>query len=151
MSAKKGSCGIADCKQRQSAPPTANDYINGNWTYGYDGANRLHTASVTGQSFTYNYDQFGNMTCTNTGSQPCTPSPYAISTATNRITTSGYTYDNNGNLRTDNPHGYVYDTENRLTCVVDPVGGLCTTSGATVYTYACPVGVRVIRRKAPEP
>ena len=75
------------------------------------------------------------MTCSNTGSMACTPISFAISTSTNRITTSGYTYDSNGNLLTDNTHGYVYDTENRLTCVVDPNGGLCTTSGATVYTY----------------
>ena len=45
---------------------TANDNnVNGNWTYTYDNLNRLHTAAVTGQSFTYNPDRYGNMTCTN--------------------------------------------------------------------------------------
>jgi RHS repeat-associated protein len=38
----------------------------------------------------------------------------------------------------------VYDTENRLTCVVDPSGGLCTTGGATVYAYD-PDGQRVAK------
>jgi hypothetical protein len=54
---------------------TANDNnVNGNWTYTYDNLNRVHTASKTGQSFTYNPDRYGNMTCTNTGTLPCTPS-----------------------------------------------------------------------------
>jgi hypothetical protein len=46
---------------------TANDSENGNWTYAYDAVNRLQTAAVAGQNFTYNYTadgssgQFGNM------------------------------------------------------------------------------------------
>jgi RHS repeat-associated protein len=113
---------------------TATDSINGNWTYTYDGVNRLKTAAGNSQSFTYNYDAFGNMTCTNTGNLPCTPLGLSFNTATNRISTSGYTYDAAGNLLTDNTHGYVYDAENRLTCVKG-TDGTCTSSTATNYVY----------------
>ena len=39
---------------------TANDSVNGNWTYGYDDFNRLKSASATGQAYTFDYDRFGN-------------------------------------------------------------------------------------------
>ena len=39
----------------------ANDLVSGNWTYGYDGLNRLQTALTTGQNFTYNPDPWSNM------------------------------------------------------------------------------------------
>src|ERR1700731_2567208 len=38
----------------------ANDSANGNWTYSYDALNRLVSANATGQSYTYDYDRFGN-------------------------------------------------------------------------------------------
>ena len=50
---------------------TANDSQNGNWTYQYDNVNRLQSASMTGQNFSFIYTsdgsngQFGNMTCSN--------------------------------------------------------------------------------------
>ena len=112
---------------------TANDSENGNWAYGYDGANRLHTASRAGQAFTYNPDTWGNMTCTNTGSLPCTPQGLSFNTSTNRITTSGYNYDAAGNLLSDSTHSYNYDAENRITCVLDAYGQC--SQNAVQYLY----------------
>jgi RHS repeat-associated protein len=129
------------------------DTVNGTWAYTYDGVNRLYTAVATGHSFQYTDDAYGNMTCVDNGSahSPCTPAgppalAYTHSPQDNRISTSGYSYDNNGNLLTTNSlmRAMVYDTENRLTCVVDPSGGLCTTSGATNYYYD-PNGQRVAK------
>jgi len=123
---------------------TANDSDNGNWTYHYDSLDRISTASMTGQSFTYSPDQYGNMTCTYSGSKPCTPLGLTFNAANNRINDGTHTYDADGNLTADGTHGYVYDAENRITCVVDPNGGLCTTGGATVYYYD-PDGRRVAK------
>ena len=97
-----------------------NDSVNGNWAYTYDNVNRLLTATGAGQNLPLQpeHEPFGNMTCSNTGSLPCTPLGFAISSATNQITTAGYTYDAAGNLLSDNTHGYVYDAENRFTCVL---------------------------------
>ncbi len=64
----------------------------------------------------------------------------------NRITTSGYAYDSNGNLLTDNTHGYVYDGENRLTCVLG-TDGTCTSSTAMLYFYDA-AGQRVGKQQA---
>ena len=91
----------------------ANDYENGNWTYTYDGVNRLQTAAGNGQSFSYNVNPnpWGNMTCSNTGNLACTPLGFSFNSTNNQITTSGYTYDAAGNLMTDNTHHYVYDAE----------------------------------------
>ena len=44
----------------------ANDSENGNWSYSsYDGVNRLKTPTntTTGQTFSYSFDAWGNMTC----------------------------------------------------------------------------------------
>jgi RHS repeat-associated protein len=125
---------------------TANDSQNGNWTYGYDNVNRLHTASMTGQSFTYAPDTWGNMTCTNSGRLPCTPAGLSFSTGNNQISTSGYTYDQSGNLVTDNMHGYVYDLENRLACMVG-TDGTCTSASAVNYLYDAQ-GQRVGKQQA---
>ncbi len=122
---------------------TANDSVNNRqstaWTYTYDGVNRLGTAVTGGQSFTYTYDRYGNMTCTNAGSLPCTPSGMTFNAATNRIT--GYSYDGSGNLRSDGAHQYHYDAENRIDCVGTDVNGNCTAS--SVYYFYDPQGRRV--------
>jgi hypothetical protein len=115
---------------------TANDSQNGSWTYGYDNVNRLQTASGNGQSFTYNVNPnpWGNMTCTNTGNLPCTPLGLSFNAANNQITTTGYSYDQAGNLLSDNTHGYVYDLENRITCV-QGTDGTCTSASPMLYLY----------------
>jgi RHS repeat-associated protein len=93
-------------------------------TYAYDGVNRLWTAVATGNStynLTYSYDRYGNMTCVMNG-QTAGPCPQlSYSTATNQLTTSGYTYDGAGNLTKDSSnlsaHTYQWDGEERVSSV----------------------------------
>jgi YD repeat-containing protein len=121
--------------------------------------NRLQTAATTGQNFTYYPDAWGNMYCTNSvnGGLPCTPThganlPLSFDTTTNRISDGGiHQYDNNvaggpGNLTADGTHGYVYDAENRVTCVLG-LDGTCTSASASLYFYD-PQGQRVGKQQA---
>lgn len=87
---------------------TGNDSVNGNWTYGYDDFNRLKSASATGQSYTYDYDRFGNRWHQN--------GPYTMleSFSGNNNRMDGYSYDAAGNLLNDGTHSYSYDAENRI-------------------------------------
>jgi RHS repeat-associated protein len=81
-------------------------------TYQYDVLNRLSSASATGAtpwSYTYAYDGFGNRT--QQGGQTL-----QYNNANNRLTSTNYTYDANGNLVTAPLNAaYSYDVENRLT------------------------------------
>jgi RHS repeat-associated protein len=84
-------------------------------TYSYDSLNRLGatvetTTSGSGWSETNGYDRYGNRWIDlGGGSQNLT-----FSATTNRITTSGYTYDAAGNLTSDGTSNYAYDAENHL-------------------------------------
>jgi hypothetical protein len=49
-----------------------------------------------------------------------------VSATTNRITTSGYAYDANGNMTNDGSNALTYDGENHL---------LTTNVSAGIYTY----------------
>jgi RHS repeat-associated protein len=77
---------------------------------------------------------------------PCTPLDFSFNSANNQITTTGYTYDAAGNLLSDNTHGYVYDAENRLTCILG-TDGTCTSATATLYLYDAQ-GQRVGKQQA---
>ena len=94
---------------------TANDSASGNWTYGYDDFNRLSTASETGASFVYDYDQLGNRWGTLSG---CTSSNHSACQYTfnsnNQITNNGFQYDRAGNVMNDGIHSYTYDAEGRI-------------------------------------
>ncbi len=97
---------------------TANDFLEGNWTYTYDGFRRLSTASETGQSFAYQYDQFGNRWGTNSSCSSANPSACQFTfNVNNRITNGGFTYDAAGNVTYDGTYSYVYDAEGRVTNV----------------------------------
>ncbi len=80
----------------------------------YDNLNRLATAQEqSGSSWTQTngYDRYGNRTITagvGSGTAP------TFSSTTNRITTSGYSYDAAGNLTVDPSHAYTYDAENKI-------------------------------------
>src|SRR5271157_3712298 len=68
-----------------------------------------------------------------------------------RISDGIHQYDNNvaggpGNMTADGTHGYVYDGENRLTCVWG-TDGTCTSPTATLYFYD-PQGQRVGKQQA---
>jgi RHS repeat-associated protein len=88
---------------------TGNDSVNGNWTYGYDAFNRLASATATGQSYTYDYDRFGNRWHQNG------PHSLSVSFSGNNNRIDGLSYDAAGNLLSDGGvHTYRYDAENRI-------------------------------------
>jgi YD repeat-containing protein len=84
-------------------------------SYSYDTLNRLASATATGSSTysqTFSYDQYGNMDCTASPAEPrCLALTYSAST--NRITTSGYSYDAAGDLTGDGTNTYRWDGESR--------------------------------------
>jgi RHS repeat-associated protein len=81
---------------------TATDSVSAGLTanYSYDYLNRLTAASTSTWGLAWTYDDFGNrLTQSATaGSPPTSSLTYDTTNYTNRITTSGYTYDANGNL-----------------------------------------------------
>ena len=90
-------------------------------SYYYDAVNRLVSAAATGnatysQTFTYTGDgsngAFGNMSCAPSGPACVT---FTYSASSNRITSSGYSYDAAGNLTGDGTHAYQWDAEAHLT------------------------------------
>jgi RHS repeat-associated protein len=101
-----------------------NDNVSSSQThtaaYAYDNVNRLGTAVATGNStynLTFSYDRYGNMTCQLNG-QTNGPCPnWTFNSGTNRITTSGFTYDAAGNLTGDGTYTYEWDAEGRLKSV----------------------------------
>jgi len=98
-------------------------------SYTYDNLNRIATAAETyngSQTWTqtFGYDRYGNRNITaGTGATSLT-----FSSSTNRITTSGYTFDAVGNTTAD-PSGktLAYDAENKM---------LSATNGTTLGNYS---------------
>jgi len=109
--------------------------------YAYDALNRLITAQTTGPQWglSWSYDGFGNRTSQTVtkGSGPA--ASLAINAANNRITTSGYGYDSNGNLTQMPGQTSVFDIENRL-------GSASGSFGAERYGYD-PSNQRVYKKK----
>jgi RHS repeat-associated protein len=107
---------------------TANDSVNGNWTYSYDQLNRLSGASSTsGQSckgLSWTYDAWGNRTDQTVTNGIC--NTFHAMAGTNNRLASPYTYDAAGNATYDGVHHYTYDPENHIISV---------DNGATTYTY----------------
>jgi YD repeat-containing protein len=90
--------------------------------------NRLVEARGTGWGQGFDYDGFGNLLAkrVTAGSAPVINLNY--NAATNRISTGGYGYDNNGNLTSMPGSGWYgiglsYDRDNRLWSVLDKVYG----------------------------
>ena len=84
--------------------------------FGYDALNRLTTSSEnSGASWSQTnvYDRYGNRQIDYGGGVY----NLAFSTSTNRITTSGFSYDAAGNLTNDTIHAYTFDGENRISKV----------------------------------
>ncbi|MEW5978835.1 MAG: RHS repeat-associated core domain-containing protein [Acidobacteriota bacterium] len=81
--------------------------------------NRLIAASTAGPTWglSFSYDGFGNRTSQTVtkGSGPAYS--FAYSASTNRITTSGYAYDSNGNLTSMPGLTLSYDVSNRVVSV----------------------------------
>ena len=114
---------------------SANDSQNGNWTYGYDDFNRLLSSNKNSsqQTFTYEYDRYGNRWHQNAPQGG--PAPQLSFTSNNRM--DGYSYDAAGNLLNDGAHSYVYDAEGRL---------VSRDSNATNYVFDAE-GRRVARQQ----
>lgn len=129
--------------------------------FGYDELNRLKVAKefVITPPFFYNdlnwvelytYDRYGNRAQV----EGTNPQTLSISSSTNRINSSGYTYDNAGNLIADPSTGqfYKYDAENRLitasfnpfTVVVPDYEYYYDASGCRVKKVLDPVTTRFI-------
>jgi RHS repeat-associated protein len=126
--------------------------------YGYDGVSRLislsHdlTATSADQSLTFGYSP-ANQIVSRTSSNDSYASTSALNVSRaysvnglNQYTAAGpasFTYDANGNLRTDGSNTYIYDGENRLVSssginnvalAYDPMGRLWQTSAGAVVT-----------------
>jgi RHS repeat-associated protein len=99
--------------------------------YAYDTLNRLISAATTGPQWglSFTYDGFGNRT-NQTVTKGSGPShSVAIDPATNRISTSGYTYDNNGNMTQMPQLTMSYDVANRM------VSSNHASAGTQTYGY----------------
>jgi RHS repeat-associated protein len=95
-------------------------------SFGYDSLNRLSSATETNggtTNWTQNnaYDRYGNRQIDYGGGSY----NLTFSSTTNRITTSGFSYDSNGNLTNDTIHAYTFDAENKILKV----------DSTTAYTY----------------
>jgi RHS repeat-associated protein len=115
-----------------SSPGT--EVLTRSQNYEYDAWHRLRRAWTTDLAsantwrFEWDYDRFGNrknqaLTGGN-GNWPITN--LTISESTNRVTGTGITHDNAGNMTADGINTFKYDAENRLT----QVGNIVAT-----YTY----------------
>jgi RHS repeat-associated protein len=96
--------------------------------YTYDSLNRLITAATTGPQWglSFSYDGFGNRLSQTVTKGSAPASSLSINTVTNRISSSGYAYDSNGNLTTmpfaAGSMTLSYDIENRLIQAVNANG-----------------------------
>ena len=128
----------------------ANDSVNGNWNYAYDGFNRLCASNQGGQTsllctstnntgqkaFTYAYDRFGNR-WNQTITAGSGPAPSYGFDANNHITgATGVTYDAAGDTTGDGTHTYTYDAEGRVSQV----------DGGTTGTYLYDAEGRRVRK-----
>lgn len=108
-------------------------------SFGYDQLGRLSAAqtltvnSTSGSktwSLQWTYDRFGNRLTQHMASGdpalPVSQPTLSIDPATNRITNTGYTYDNAGNMTHDAAVAYTFDGANRLTKI---------NTTAAVYAY----------------
>ncbi len=90
-------------------------------TYTYDGFNRLLSRTANSvQDYTWTYDRYGNRWTQNGAGQN-------FNTATNRLSTGGYTYDAAGNM--------TYDSFNHYTYTYDAEGNITAVTGNTTATY----------------
>src|SRR5438876_1305192 len=95
-------------------------------SFSYDSLNRLSTATeinggTTNWSQTNAYDRYGNRQIDYGGGSY----NLSFSSTTNRITTSGFSYDSSGNLTNDGSHSYGFDADGKIKSV----------DSTTAYSY----------------
>jgi RHS repeat-associated protein len=98
----------------------SSDSNNGAWQYSYDSFGRLNAATETSpsQSFSYQYDQYGNRWGTNSACSSTNPTACQFQfDVHNHITNGGIIYDAAGNMTYDGTFTYTYDAEGRITKV----------------------------------
>ena len=98
---------------------------NGTTTLTYDATDRMVQAAGPQATTAYTHDAVGNRTRVATTGQTLFSMQYD---AANRLTTSGYSHDPNGNLTTTPDATYTYDAANRVTSST-------TSAGTTTYGY----------------
>lgn len=119
------------------------DWISGEEvTYAYDALNRLVSAQTTGPEWglTWGYDGFGNRVSQTVTKGSGPSSSLSVNPANNRIDSTGYAYDPNGNLINQPGQTLTYDVKNRLTTIQG-------SFGSERYGYS-PENQRVYRKKA---
>jgi len=121
--------------------------------YTYDELNRLKIAQTTNLTapgtwkLVYHYDRYGNrlsqVPVAGTASMP--NSQLLIDPNTNRIISSGFTYDAAGNTTGDGLHAYAFDAENRIKTVDGATNfygydwaGMRVKKNGTLYVYSGP-------------
>jgi RHS repeat-associated protein len=87
---------------------------SGNWTYGYDAVDRLHTAQSSATiQYTYAYDPASNLTTIQNPGSTNTLTPNGLNQI-GSLNGTTFSYDPNGNLTQDDQRSYRWDAENRL-------------------------------------
>jgi len=102
-------------------------------SFSYDALNRLASATETNggtTNWTQNnaYDRYGNRQIDYGGGSY----NVSISATTNRITTSGYSYDSSGNCTNDGVHSYTFDGNNKIKSVDSTTAYVYDGGGARV-------------------
>jgi RHS repeat-associated protein len=106
-------------------------------SYSYDALGRLSAASTSGSSaypawgLTWTYDRYGNRTAQSIASGctgvTCPTNSVGVSTSTNRITDTGYSYDSSGNMANDGYNSLTSDAAAQL---------ISASNGSSSGTYA---------------
>lgn len=124
---------------------TADDSVNGNWTFSYDPQNRLSASSCSAnstancpdggasQGFSYSYDRYGNRWA-QTVTAGTGPGPSNSFTGGNNHM-DGYSYDAAGDLLSDGHCTYTYDGAGRISSVSSCASAsyIYNASGQRVY------------------
>ncbi|MBZ5563526.1 MAG: hypothetical protein LAP13_14035 [Acidobacteriia bacterium] len=94
----------------------------------YDPVNRLACSQATGSStynLAYSYGPYGNVTCI-LNAYTNGPCPQFTYNTNNRLTTSGFSYDNAGDVTADAANTYAWDAEGHVKSFVS--GGATVTN-----------------------
>jgi RHS repeat-associated protein len=112
-----------------SSVSSANDSVNGDWSFTYDAFNRLAASSnaSSGAAYTYGYDQVGNRWRQDRTAGIGLTVDLNFDLTTNRVTGSSYAYDAGGNMTSDG-------SCSNPCWAYDKMGNLISGEGAT-YAY----------------